>query len=83
MFLSHATYHDSSTSVFTDGSKSDVGIGFGALFPEFDRSGNLPAIAFVFTTELSAILLAIRVIFSMPVGRFTIFSDSLGALSFF
>ena len=48
-------------------SKSDTGVGFGVVFPSFCRRDSLPAVASVFTTELSAIVLALRTIFTLPV----------------
>ena len=81
LFLEHASSHSNSVSVFTDGSKCDTGVGFGVVFPSFCRGGSLPMVASVFTAELSAIVLALRIIFTLPVNSFTIFSDSQGALS--
>lgn len=85
LFLEHFTRHSDSVPVFTDGSKSDVGVGFSVVFPSFCRGGSLPKVASVFTAELSAIVLALRFIFTLPVGSFTVFSDfrsSLLALQF-
>ena len=80
MFLEHASRHVNSIPVYTDGSKSDSGVGFGAVFPNFSRSGGLPTAASVFTAELSAILLALKEIFLLEAGSFTIYSDSRSAL---
>ena len=80
MFLEHYSYSDS-VSVFTDGSKSDTSDGFGVVFPSFCREGSLPAVTSVFTAELSAIVLALRTIFTLPVNSFVIFSDSRSLLS--
>ena len=41
-FLEYISDHKESISVFTDGSKSDAGVGFGVIFPDFNRSGRLP-----------------------------------------
>ena len=43
--------------------------------------GSLPVVASVFTAELSAIVLALRVIFTLPVNSFVNFSDSRSVLS--
>lgn len=81
LFLSHTASHATSVPVYTDGSKSDAGVGFGAVFPDFSRSGTLPAIASIFTAELSALLLAIRTIFTLRVDTLTVYCDSQAALS--
>ena len=81
LFLEHYSTHSDSTPVFTDGSKSDAGVGYGVIFPSFSRGGSLPSVASVFTAELSAIVLALQIIFTLPVSSFTIFSDSRSALS--
>lgn len=81
IFLEHFNDHLNAIPVFTDGSKSDDGVGFGVVFPSFCRGGSLPSVASVFTAELSAIVLALRIIFTLPVNSFMIFSDSRSALS--
>lgn len=42
LFIDHASVHEGCTPIFTDGSKSDAGVGFGAVFPDFTRCGSLP-----------------------------------------
>lgn len=81
MFLAHSFEHEGSIPVFTDGSKSDAGVGYGAVFTDFTRCGTLPAFSSIFTAELSAIILALRTIYPLQVGRYVIFSDSRAALS--
>lgn len=81
LFLEHSSTHADCTPVYTDGSKSDAGVGFGVVFPSFCRGGSLPGVASVFTAELSAIILAVRIIFTLPVSSYVIFSDSRSALS--
>jgi len=81
LFFEHFSTHSDSTPVFTDGSKSDAGVGYGVVFPSFCRGGTLPAFASVFTAEISAIILALQIIFTLPVSSFTIFSDSRSALA--
>ncbi|KAK4328568.1 hypothetical protein Pmani_001044 [Petrolisthes manimaculis] len=80
LFLEHAFTHRESLPVYTDGSKSDAGVGFGVVFPDFCRGGRLPSVMSIFTAELSAILYAIQVIFTLPQPSFTIYSDSCSAL---
>ena len=81
LFLEHLDTHSGSIPVYTDGSKSGAGVGCGVVFPSFCRGSSLPKAASVFTAELSAIVLALEVIFTLPVSSFTIFSDSRSALS--
>ena len=66
--------------MFTDGSKSDTGVGFGVVFPTFGRGCSLPVVPSFFTAQLSAIILALQIILTFPVN-FTIFRDSRNALS--
>ena len=80
LFLEHLATHSDSIPVYTDGSKSGAGVGCGIVFPSFCRGSSLPQAASVFTTELSAIVLAFEVIFTLPVSSFTISSDSRSAL---
>ncbi|KAK3894956.1 hypothetical protein Pcinc_001312 [Petrolisthes cinctipes] len=72
LFLEHAFTHRESLPVYTDGSKSDAGVGFGVVFPDFCRGGRF--------LSVSAILYALQVIFTLPQPSFTIFSDSCSAL---
>ena len=81
LFLEHYTTHTDSIPVFTDGSKSGAGVGYAVVFPSFCRGGCLPDNASVFTAEMSAIILAFKLIFTLPISSFTIFSDSRSALS--
>ena len=53
--------------MFTDGSKSDPGVGLGVMFPIFCRGGSLPVVASVFTAELSAIIMALQMVFTFLV----------------
>ncbi|KAK3883722.1 hypothetical protein Pcinc_011979 [Petrolisthes cinctipes] len=80
LFLEHAFTHRESLPVYTDGSKSDDGVGFGVVFPDFCRGGRLLSVMSIFTAELSAILYALQVTFTLPQPSFTIFSDSCSAL---
>lgn len=80
LFLEHFSSHSDSIPVFTDGSKTETGVGFSVVFPSFSRDCSLPNVASVFTAELSAIVLALRIIFTRPAASFIIFSDSRSAL---
>ena len=58
IFLEYRDEHKNSLSIFTDGSKSNAGVGFGVFSEEFSRKGALPGIASDFTAELTGILSA-------------------------
>ena len=79
-FLEHILDHKESILVFTDGSKSDAGVGFGVIFPNFSRSGRLPDPSSIFTAECFAILTALKEIASCPRQDYVICSDSRSAL---
>ena len=49
LLLEHCSSHSDSVSVFTDGSKSESGFGFGVVFPSFCRGCSLPAVAHGFS----------------------------------
>ena len=52
LFTEHFECHRDSVCIYTDGSKSNAGIGFEVVFPNFNFSGALPASASIFTAEL-------------------------------
>ena len=80
MFLEHATEHSNSTFIFTDGSKSNAGVGYGVYSGIFNRKGALPQVASNFTAELYAVLSALEKIITLNQRNFTIFIDSRSAL---
>ena len=80
LFLEHSTCHDGSVPIYTDGSKSSSGVGFGVVLPDFSRGGSLPINASIFTAELFAIVVALKIVFAHSACRFTVFCDSQGAL---
>ena len=80
-FSAHSATHDHlSVPVYTDGSKSNSGVGFAAVFPNKTISGKLPPAASVFTAELRAILPAITYMLRLPQRNFIVYSDSQSAL---
>ena len=80
IFLDHSAQHASAVSIFTDGSKSDAGVGFGVVFPDYERSGRLPNSASIFTAELHAILKAVKEILLSDERMFVIYCDSKSVL---
>ena len=80
IFHEHLSYHEDTVFIYTDGSKSNAGVGFGVIFPDFSRSGRLPNQSSVFTAECYAILTALKEIVSHSGRHFTILSDSRSVL---
>ena len=74
-FIEHVTEHDNSVFVFTDGSKSSAGVGYGVASNNFSRRGALPSVASNFTAELYGILTALEQIATLDEQSFTIFCD--------
>ena len=54
-FLEHISDRKESILVFTDCYKSNAGVGFGVIFPNFNRSGRLPDQSSIFTAACFAI----------------------------
>ena len=82
-FLSHMPRHSNSEHIYTDGSKTAEGVGFGVVWgPNLTscRRGSLPKEATIFTAELHAILLALSVTVHSPERYWTIFTDSQSSL---
>ena len=51
LFIDHASVHEHCKPIFTDGSKSDTDVGFGAVFPDFIRCGSLLLFTSILITE--------------------------------
>ena len=66
--------------IFTDGSKSNAGVGFGVYSSNFKRKNSLPVAASIFTAELHGILAALEKIALLENRNFTILSDSKSVL---
>ena len=80
VFLEHIQVHENSTWIFTDGSKSSAGVGYGVFSRDFYCKGALPIFTSIFTAELFAILKAIEKIVASDGINYTVFSDSKSAL---
>ena len=72
--------HDSAVAIYTDGSKSSDGAGFGVFSAHFSESQPLPLHSSIFTAELSALLSAVQHCDALPFPRFVVYSDSRSAL---
>ena len=80
-FLHHMDFHSDSVAVYTDGSKTDDGVGASVVFPDITVSHTLPPYLSVFLAEMIAIFIAAhRISFLEPEGNYTIFSDSRSAI---
>ena len=80
IFLEHIAVHSDSTLIFTDGSKSSAGVGFGVFSLDFNKKGVLPVATSIFTAEFYGILAALEKVALIDHGNFTIFSDSKSVL---
>ena len=80
-FLEHQREHDSSVSIYTDGSKSNNGVGLSVITSDLKEKRKMPPYSSVFSAELGAISLALYKISSLPYKQFTIYTDSQSALN--
>ena len=80
MFYEHFNEHDDCFSIFTDGSKTDEGVGYAIAYESSSESRRIPKEASVYTAELLAILLALKRVYQMRPKSFVIVSDSRSAL---
>ena len=80
LFMEHIETHVDSAWIFTDGSKSSTGVGYGVYSRDFNCKGALPVFTSIFTAELFAILKAIEKIVTASGIHFTVFSDSKSVL---
>ena len=82
-FLSHMNTHSSTNHVYTDGSKSGDGVGFGVVYGDNMSKyirGTLPMEATVYTAELQAIKVALSMMETSNEQRWTLFSDSQASI---
>ena len=81
LFIEHFALHEGSVPIYTDGSKSEDGVGFAVIFPELCVKRRLPDVCSIFTAELSAILLALQYTYTFNDTSYIIVSDSQSALA--
>lgn len=82
MFNNHKMMeHREEVHIYTDGSKGEAGVGFGAVLPDRVVSRKLPEAASIFTAELQAILYVLSYLIRNNNSQFVIFSDSRSALT--
>ena len=80
IFLQHLCHHHYTNHIYTDGSRSEGGVGFAAVFPNSTIKGTLPPEASIFSAELFAIKAALSKIETSEDQKWTIFSDSKSSL---
>ena len=81
-FLSHVSEkHSGSVHLYTDGSKLNEGVGLAVVAPDSTTTCKLDPSCSVFTAELSAVEIALRIINKYAANDFTIFSDSQSVIS--
>ena len=76
----HKNEHANSFSIYTDGSKTENGVGFAVVSERFKIQSSLPDNASIYTAELTAIKAAIDNVIKFKVKNVTIFSDSQSAI---
>jgi ribonuclease HI len=83
-FLRHMEEHNCTVFVFTDGSKSQTGVGSAVLIPSLglsdQRALHTIGTALSCRYRLQAILMAIHLVKMLPMSSFTIFCDSKSVL---
>ena len=67
-------------AIFTDGSKTDQGVGAAAVAPNQTKTPSLPKTASVFTAKLRAINMALSIVEVGTGENYVIFTDSLSTL---
>ena len=75
-FYEHNNIHKDCTKLFTDGSKSEGGVGCAVILDNTAHVAKLPDSASVFTAELTAVVGALDLIFHHKGKKYVIYSDS-------
>ena len=78
--LEHIRRKGQHYEIYTDGSKTDQGVGFAAVSSYRNFAFSLPSKASVFTAELMAILYALKIVNEVQADKFVIYSDSRSAV---
>ena len=78
--LKHLAKHNDKIPIYTDGSKSENGVGFAVVGNDFKIQSSLPSFASVYTAELYAIKYALLGIESRHLTDVIIYSDSRSAI---
>ena len=79
-FSEHLQQHNDSIKIYTDGSKSSSGVGFGIITPSSSIKGKLSLCSSIFSAEVSAVQHALHSIVPLKNKTSTIFTDSMSTL---
>ena len=79
-FLAHDEIHKDTIKIFTDGSKTEDGVGIAVVNNNESRVARLSNNASIFTAELTAILKSLEYVDKTKGRNFTIYSDCFSAL---
>ena len=74
-------YHENQFHIFTDGSKSEQGVGSAAVSASSKRSIKLMPESSIFTAELCGILCALQIVNKSRYSEYVIYCDSRAAIS--
>ena len=66
--------------IYTDGSKTERGVGCAAVYNEVNIDFSLPVLSSIFTAELRAVILALKIITDQNIDNAVICSDSKSVL---
>ena len=80
LFINHQQDHADSIPIYTDGSKSDAGVGFAVVSSDSIEQRKMPSYSSVFSSELGAISLALSKIPLHPFRKYAVYTDSQSAL---
>ena len=78
--IEHIRSKQDSYNIYTDGSKSDKGVGYAVVTRDTTIKKSLPTISSVYTAEIAALLQAVETIETMNHAKYTIYSDSRSAI---
>ena len=83
-FLEMCTHYPNQRKIFTDGSKTDQGVGAAALLSSSTEPKSLtlrlPVDSSIYSAELQALILSLKLVYQSQENSFLILSDSLSAL---
>ena len=79
-FLEHDVNHEGQEKIYTDGSKSQNGVGCAVVYGNEIYEAKLPQFASVYTAEMTAIVQALEIVHNSRKKDFVIYSDSQSAI---
>ena len=78
--IAHIQEKNNSYNLYTDGSKSEAGVGYAVVSQDNTVKKSLPEVTSIYTAELAALREAVHMIENINHDRFVIYSDSKSAL---